>query len=553
VSGSGTQTIDSANGRVQIIPLVPAGEAATERDHRLLGEGLKDGVEIRELGSSGSVPVLEVVNDLGIKILGIEGEVLQGCKQNRILNTSLMVDAKSTVKVPVSCVQRGRWSFRSGKMAPPEHMAPRRVRHAAKKAAFAAAAAGLGYQADQGEIWGEVDAVHAEYGACTPTADLAEAAELHEQRAEVGALRARIEEGLRGAVGYALAIDGRWEAVELLGEPTDFELLRPNYARALAAEVARVPSRPAADTRPAEPREALALVTDLVERNGAAFSGVALGEELRAESPESDWSLSALVEDGSLRVLSALWHDRGRGGARAPRPREHQREPRYRVETHSGRIVVSIDGQRVLFDTALDRSFGSGRPLSILEREIPLPAQPDLVRWIGLRLRQRIDAVLGGDHLRTLPFAIDWRAREVRLLSEAEPPHRWYADLDPQRRVPAIRLPGGVSAVLDTGSSLSYAPREAIQGHEPLYVTTEFHPLEGEFFVTPVYRVPIEIAGHHLRLRVGVLPDDLRARLRLAPTDWVIGTDAMRRARVRFYRDRVTFDWRNERRRRRET
>ena len=67
-------------------------------------------VTVEEVSESGSVPNLLVENKGDIRILFIEGEELVGAKQNRVLNTSVLIAAKSRVKIPVSCVEAGRWA-----------------------------------------------------------------------------------------------------------------------------------------------------------------------------------------------------------------------------------------------------------------------------------------------------------------------------------------------------------------------------------------------------------------------------------------------------------
>jgi len=50
-------------------------------------------------------------------VLMYDGEELEGAKQNRILNTTILIAAGSALDVPVSCTERGRWSYESNEFS----------------------------------------------------------------------------------------------------------------------------------------------------------------------------------------------------------------------------------------------------------------------------------------------------------------------------------------------------------------------------------------------------------------------------------------------------
>jgi hypothetical protein len=50
-------------------------------------------------------------------VLTIDGEELLGAKQNRVVNLTIPVPAHSTLTIPVSCVEAGRWRSRSKSFA----------------------------------------------------------------------------------------------------------------------------------------------------------------------------------------------------------------------------------------------------------------------------------------------------------------------------------------------------------------------------------------------------------------------------------------------------
>src|SRR6185295_2230898 len=78
-------------------------------DFRSFAEGSALGVELRELDSGASVNDLMVFNPLDVPVLFCEGEAVRGAQQDRTLDVSVLVPARSRVKVPVSCVEHGRW------------------------------------------------------------------------------------------------------------------------------------------------------------------------------------------------------------------------------------------------------------------------------------------------------------------------------------------------------------------------------------------------------------------------------------------------------------
>ncbi len=56
-----------------------------------------------------SVPTLLVINRAPLPILILDGEELVGGLQNRVVNTTLLVPAASTLELDLSCVPHGRW------------------------------------------------------------------------------------------------------------------------------------------------------------------------------------------------------------------------------------------------------------------------------------------------------------------------------------------------------------------------------------------------------------------------------------------------------------
>ena len=92
---------------LSVFPLF--SEPNSNIEYRLSDEALADeSLLVEEISEGGSVPDLLVENKGDVRVLFLEGEELVGAKQNRILNTSVLVAAHTKIKIPVSCVEQGR-------------------------------------------------------------------------------------------------------------------------------------------------------------------------------------------------------------------------------------------------------------------------------------------------------------------------------------------------------------------------------------------------------------------------------------------------------------
>ena len=119
---------------------------------------------ITEVSEGGSVPELRVVNKGDARILVLDGEELRGAKQNRVLSTAILIDRQSTLVVPVSCTEQGRWAYASREFAESEMLAERQVRFSMRSSTHAAMRSGAPVHADQGAVWSEVEGLHRRQG-----------------------------------------------------------------------------------------------------------------------------------------------------------------------------------------------------------------------------------------------------------------------------------------------------------------------------------------------------------------------------------------------------
>ncbi|MGA0971659.1 MAG: ARPP-1 family domain-containing protein [Ilumatobacteraceae bacterium] len=253
----------------------------------------RDDVAITELDDE-EVPHLTATNSSGRPVLLTEGETVNGGRQNRVLNTSVLIPAATTLKIPVSCVEQGRWntghSFeRSG------WKAPRRVRRATSLGVVASAVNSGTKSSDQHQVWAAVHDELARLEAHNTTSDLDAAR--HQARARNRMVQSAVDElisagPLSGQRGVIVFHGARLVAFEYFG--TD-ELLRDHWAGLISAHMLDATRK--RSSQPSATR-ALSFLHHFAERDHATSPGVGLGWDAALQSRR--YTGQALVWDSSL-------------------------------------------------------------------------------------------------------------------------------------------------------------------------------------------------------------------------------------------------------------
>lgn len=140
-----------------VFPLLSTHETTVA--YITLDEALSGGlIHIEELDEAGSVPELKVINGSDKRVLILDGEELVGAKQNRVVNTTLLIQANSTTVIPVSCVEQGRWSYDTPRFYSEKRMMASTLRAMKARQVQESVTHSGRYQADQLAIWDEISA-----------------------------------------------------------------------------------------------------------------------------------------------------------------------------------------------------------------------------------------------------------------------------------------------------------------------------------------------------------------------------------------------------------
>ena len=201
----------------------------------LLDEAIRrQTVRILETSDAGEVPFLLLMNSGEHPILVLEGEELVGGKQNRVVNSSILVLAGTELRIPVSCMEAGRWFSRKEEFDAGDALFRAKSRAVHKAGVTANVRERGDFQSDQGAVWDQVSLSLHQLGVESATSDFRAGREkvahrieefvdgLHPQERQVGALFFTSQ----GVLGC-----------EILGSEDLFKRSFPKIVRSFAFEV----------------------------------------------------------------------------------------------------------------------------------------------------------------------------------------------------------------------------------------------------------------------------------------------------------------------------
>jgi hypothetical protein len=260
------------HGALAVIPLLAPN--LDDPDWLTLEEA-GDRVRITEVSEAGSVPFLKVANAADRPLLLLDGEELIGAKQNRILNTTVLVAAHAEVTIPVSCVEQGRWGYRGRqfRLGDASLFASLRARKAGRVSQ--SLRAGRGHLADQGEVWAQLSMRASELDVASPTGAMRDLYAHHERDLAAARQALAAQPGQAGALIY---MANRWVGLDVLAGPRLFGRAWPRLCAGYVADaIGRKPE-------PWQRLDAGAVLGELSGSQAERAPAVGLGEEYRLGS-----------------------------------------------------------------------------------------------------------------------------------------------------------------------------------------------------------------------------------------------------------------------------
>jgi hypothetical protein len=191
-----------------------------DSDYLTLDEALTGNlIDVVEKNEGGTVPELKVVNKSDRMVLILDGEELVGAKQNRIVNTTILIAGKTTTVIPVSCVEQGRWSYKSDKFFSEERLMSHGLR--SKKAAqvkYSLKNSGR-FRSDQSAIWEDISELAHDRDAESPSMAMSE---IYRKEAPTIGKYAKNFDLADSQVGAVFIINGKVAGMDCFGKPETF-------------------------------------------------------------------------------------------------------------------------------------------------------------------------------------------------------------------------------------------------------------------------------------------------------------------------------------------
>jgi hypothetical protein len=287
------------HGPLAVFPLLGPPPVA---EYVAFADGVARGLVVKEIGGGASVNDLVVLNPTEVDVLLYEGEEVLGAQQNRTFDVSVLVPAGMSLRVPVSCVEHGRWDgarYAEAFVPAPQAAYPS-LRAMKNRAARERAAAGLDARADQGAVWDEVAAKSGRLDVESPTGAMHD---LYEDRRDS---LAGFESGIclrDGQTGAVVAIGGRIAVLDHVSRPDAFATLHGPLVQGYALDALEARTE-GASAPPPSSGEARAFVEQIAAARVSRHDGIGRGIDVRFAGPGA--SGAGLVAGDELVQLTAF-------------------------------------------------------------------------------------------------------------------------------------------------------------------------------------------------------------------------------------------------------
>ena len=259
-----------------LFPLTRGSIPIRELDYLLLEDGIAQGkVRVTELRAGGSVPELRLENGADLPVLLVDGEELIGAKQNRVLNLTILVAAKHTTTIPVTCVEAGRWAMSAADLKTADHFMYSLGRGERLAGVTESMRSSGTRRSDQGAVWRDIASKAMRLKALSPTGAMSDIFERHSAQVEEFTRAFAWQEG---QCGVAFGIGGRVFGLEIFDHA---EVMRRFFQKLVRSYALDALDAAQDANKPAGMEAVRALVTQIGEVPSFADQAIGVGKDVR--------------------------------------------------------------------------------------------------------------------------------------------------------------------------------------------------------------------------------------------------------------------------------
>jgi len=257
-----------------------------------------DDLVVSELESA-SVPQIQVHNPTDSPLLIPAGKVLSGGRQTRTVNVSILVAPGSTIVIPVSCVEAGRWHGQH-RFEDSRRFASRRVRMEKQRSVARNVKNLRNKMSDQGAVWNSIDAEMIARDLHSATSNFLYAEEsLTNETERFSAVQELLSEGPEPQQnGIAIAQGKEIVSVEMFASP---EALKSSYEALIRSAIFDSPDKTVKSPGEDAVQEFL---DQILSAETTEAAGVGLGTEYHVENEK--FVAHALAYEGQFLHANAF-------------------------------------------------------------------------------------------------------------------------------------------------------------------------------------------------------------------------------------------------------
>ncbi len=306
-----------------VLPLTVPADGQLQ--YRTLGEALATWeIAIAEVSAAGLVGDLMVVNRGNQPVLLLDGEELAGAKQNRVLNTSVLIKEASQTTVPVSSSEQGRWAYNSQVFRESGNVMACGARSRKARCVHQSLATCGAHRSNQAEIWDSLAELQTRARCTSATAAMND---VYRAREPDLSQCDQVFKPVAQQVGFLAFIGGKPAGLDLLSRSSAYAKLHAKLVRSYALEglldpdpaPAGAASPSTLNPQPSTASLAQSFLDYILAAEEREFASIGYGTDCRYQA--DDLVGSALVHNDE--VIHAAFFRLNGHGARGRPDRSH--------------------------------------------------------------------------------------------------------------------------------------------------------------------------------------------------------------------------------------